>query len=71
MGLYGQRVGCLSVVTASPEQAKAVESQIKARASLPLSRHSSMSHMSLGMLHMFNMFRKCMLYILIWGALAL
>lgn len=30
MGLYGQRIGCLSVVTGDKEQAAAVESQIKA-----------------------------------------
>lgn len=30
-GLYGQRVGCLSFVTGSPKEAKAVESQIKVR----------------------------------------
>jgi aspartate/tyrosine/aromatic aminotransferase len=29
MGLYGERVGLLSVVTGSPEEAEAVESQIK------------------------------------------
>lgn len=29
MGLYGQRVGCFSIVAANPQQAAAVESQMK------------------------------------------
>lgn len=32
MGLYGQRVGCFSIVCESPEEAKKVESQMKALA---------------------------------------
>jgi aspartate aminotransferase len=32
MGLYGQRVGCFSIVTGSREEAAAVESQMKVRA---------------------------------------
>lgn len=30
MGLYGQRIGCLSVVCDNPQEARAVESQLKA-----------------------------------------
>jgi hypothetical protein len=30
MGLYGQRVGCFSIICASPQEAAAVESQMKA-----------------------------------------
>lgn len=29
MGLYGQRIGCFSIITDSPEEAKSVESQMK------------------------------------------
>ena len=29
MGLYGQRIGCFSIITETPEEAKAVESQMK------------------------------------------
>jgi aspartate aminotransferase len=32
MGLYGQRVGCFSIVCGSAAEAKAVESQMKALA---------------------------------------
>ena len=31
MGLYGQRIGCFSLITDSPKEAKAVESQMKVR----------------------------------------
>ena len=31
MGLYGQRIGCFSIITDSAEEAKAVESQMKVR----------------------------------------
>ena len=31
MGLYGQRIGTFSLVTADPEQTKTVESQMKVR----------------------------------------
>lgn len=31
MGLYGQRIGCFSLITDSLEEAKAVESQMKVR----------------------------------------
>ena len=34
MGLYGQRIGCFSIITESPEEAKAVESQMKVRSAL-------------------------------------
>lgn len=34
MGLYGQRIGCFSIITDSPEEAKAVESQMKVCPSL-------------------------------------
>ena len=35
MGLYGQRIGCFSIITASADEAKAVESQMKARRAWP------------------------------------
>ena len=31
MGLYGQRIGCFSIIAETPEEAKAVESQMKVR----------------------------------------
>lgn len=36
MGLYGQRIGCLSLVCADKAEASAVESQVKVRALLIL-----------------------------------
>ena len=35
MGLYGQRIGCFSIITDSADEAKAVESQMKARQASP------------------------------------
>ncbi len=34
MGLYGQRIGCFSIIAETPEEAKAVESQMKVRSAL-------------------------------------
>ena len=34
MGLYGQRIGCFSIVTEDPQEAVKVESQMKVRPTL-------------------------------------
>ena len=36
MGLYGQRIGCFSIITDSADEAKAVESQMKVQISLTI-----------------------------------
>lgn len=38
MGLYGQRIGCFSIITDSADEAKAVESQMKVRQARPSAR---------------------------------
>lgn len=35
MGLYGQRIGCFSIVTEDPKEAVKVESQMKVRPHMP------------------------------------
>jgi len=40
MGLYGQRTGCFSIITASAAEAAAVESQMKVRRENPFSKPS-------------------------------